>query len=86
MRVAEREGDDRSILSAAWDFDASGYPRLFDDTQGLLPPHRIITREEQQSMRLPVRKQLDPRTFRVKVTSSVVLYLSSFEIVDIRIV
>jgi hypothetical protein len=85
MRVAEREGDDRSILSA-WDFDASGFHRLFDDTQGLLHPRRIIMREEQQSMRLPVRKQLDPRTFRVKVTSSVVLYLSSFEIVDIRIV
>ncbi|CAK9858608.1 unnamed protein product, partial [Sphagnum jensenii] len=32
MRVAEREGDDRSILSAAWDFDASGFHRLFDDT------------------------------------------------------
>lgn len=43
-------------------------------------------REEQQSMRLPVRKQLDRRTFRVKVTSNVILYLSSFEIVDIRIV
>lgn len=85
MRVAEREGDDSSILSA-WDFDASGFHRLFDDTQGLLHPRRIIMREEQQSMRLPVRKQLDPRTFRVKVSSSVILYLSSFEIVDIRIV
>jgi hypothetical protein len=41
---------------------------------------------EEQSMRLPVRKQLDPRTFLVKVTSSDILYLSSFEIVDIRIV
>jgi len=41
---------------------------------------------EEQSMRLPVRQQLDPRTFRVKVTSSDILYLSSFEIVDIRTV
>lgn len=71
---------------SVWDFDAWGLPRLFDDTQGLLPPHRIIMREEQQSMRLPVRKKLYPRTFRVKVSLSVILYLSSFEIVDIRIV
>ncbi|CAK9191745.1 unnamed protein product [Sphagnum troendelagicum] len=56
---------------SAWDFDASGFHGLFDDTRGLLHPHRIIMGEEQQSRRLPVRKQLDPRTFRVKITFSV---------------
>jgi ribosome biogenesis GTPase A len=54
--------------------------RLFD-TPGLLHPHQITTRLTREEQKLvEVRKELKPRTFRVKVMSSSdnVLDLESF--------